>query len=714
MERRLNIAFFWHMHQPLYKDPFTDEYILPWVLFHGTKDYYDMVAILDEFPEVHQTFNLVPSLKEASRLTPHEKRFILERFFQANHENMIRPLARYWEFLKKRGLRPMTVSTDPSEIERNLRHFTVQDFLDLQVLFNLVWIDPTIRQKDPFLSALYEKGKNYTEEEKRRLLSKQIEIIKWILPKYLEMKQRGIVELTTSPYYHPIMPLLCDTDSAKEAISDITLPKQRFMNPRDAADQLKRGLALHRETFGENPQGLWPPEGSVSMEILPLLKQEGISWIASDEDILVRSSGAPVLRDQDGNCKSPFLYRPYTIDSDGPPISIVFRDRVLSDLIGFEYCRWDPEEAAEDLVQRFMSIHGSLEEPQNHLVSIILDGENAWESYKNDGRDFFISLYSRLSNHPKLRCVRVMEFLEELTAPEKLPRLFSGSWINHNFKVWIGHSEENTAWDLIGEARRSLVDSERTIKATSGSSENIEKAWNEIHAAEGSDWFWWYGDEHASISEREFDDLFRSHLKKVYNLISMETPAILDIPIITDERGYRPPKLPGGFLNPVFDGEITNYYEWLAAGKLERIYVSGAMHREEGAGGGLIDGISYGFNLSSLFFRFDYLKELMPCKDRWSFTINFLHPKQINIRARIHGKSAKVTSSGGQGALQIASGDVVELAIPFTALGAQGGEEIRVFIEIEGRERGFERWPAKGFLIVDVPSEDFERQNWIV
>jgi alpha-amylase/alpha-mannosidase (GH57 family) len=635
MERRLNIAFFWHMHQPLYKDPLTEEYILPWVLFHGTKDYYDMVAILDEFPQVHQTFNLVPSLieqlndygsgrfkdryrmvsmKKASDLAPEDKRFIMEFFFQANHENMIRPLERYRELLNKRG-----PSTDPSDIERALEYFTSQDFLDLQVLFNLVWIDPLIREKDPFLSSLYDKGRGYTEEEKSRLLSKQIEIINRILPKYLEMKQRGIVELTTSPYYHPIMPLLFDSDVAKEAVPDITLPKDRFANPRDAVDQLKRGIALHRETFGEDPQGLWPPEGSVSMEILPMLNEQGIRWIASDEEILAHSIKTPILRDHDGNCRSPFLYRPYAINHNGSPISIVFRDHVLSDLIGFEYGRWDPEEAAEDLVSRLSRIHGSVEDPETHLVSIVLDGENAWESYKNDGRDFLVSLYSRLSDHPKLRCVRVNEYLEATPEPDELPRLFPGSWINHNFRVWIGHTEENTAWELIGEARRALEESEHSM-----STANIEKAWNEIHAAEGSDWFWWYGDDHASINERYFDDLFRAHLKKVYQFTGVEPPAILDIPIVKAERGYRPPKVPVGFINPVFDGEITNYYEWLDAGRLERIHISGAMHREGGRGGGLIEAVSYGFNLFCLFLRLDYMKELRPWKKKWSFTINFL------------------------------------------------------------------------------------------
>ncbi|MBI5469375.1 MAG: glycoside hydrolase [Deltaproteobacteria bacterium] len=739
MDKRLNIAFLWHMHQPLYKDPSTGEYTLPWVLLHATKDYYDMAAILDEFPEVHQTFNLVPCLMEqlneyasgkaldkyrklskkpASLLTRDDKEFMIQYFFQANWDWMVKPLPRYWELLKKRG-----VSSSKDEIQHVLRYFTEEDYLDLQVLFNLVWIDPVIRAKDPFLSALYSKGGRFTETEKLKLLDKQIEIVGTVLPKYREMMDRGIIEVSTTPYYHPIMPLLCDSFSAKEAMPGLTLPRERFMHPEDARTQLEKGIALYEETFGKKPEGIWPSEGSVSMEVLPIAAEAGIRWMASDEEILSNSLKRPIRRDTHGNCYDPFLYKPYAIGADMRKVSIFFRDHVLSDLIGFDYAKMDPEAAANDMVSRLVHIHDMLEEPEKHVVSIILDGENAWEHFRNDGRDFLSALYSKLSGHRKLRCVTMSEHLKETEFREPLNWLYPGSWISHNFKIWIGHVEDNTAWDYIAEARSALVKYEESLKPAERKEKKdaIAEAWEEVYAAEGSDWFWWYGEEHTSLSDEHFDSLFRKHIKRVYSLIEMEPPDYLEIPISSEVKGYVPPVAPSAFIKPNIDGLVSNYFEWLSAGRLERHYFGSAMHREL-QGNGVIEGISYGFSKDTLFFRFDYLEDLAPFEGEWSFTINFLHPKPVKITAAIKGREAKAALSVKQdnkwveaGAVkEIASDAVVELGVGLDTLGALKGNEIRLFINIDGNERGVERWPVKGFLIFQVPTEDFEQQNWIV
>ncbi len=742
MEKRLNIAFFWHMHQPVYKDPLTDEYVLPWVLLHGTKDYYDMAAILEEFPSIHQTFNLVPSLirqledytsedvkdryravslKDAESLTRDERLFMLERFFQSNWDTMIRPLGRYWELLKKRGF-----STTAGELETALRYFSDQDFRDLQVLFNLAWIDPMLKDRDPFLASLAAKGKGFSEDEKRRLLAKQIEIIRMIIPEYRKLKDQGTIELTTSPFYHPILPLLCDHRSAREAMPGVKLPSKGFSHPEDALEQIRKGIRLHSETFGDRPRGMWPPEGSVSTDILPMIREQGIEWIATDEEILSHSLGIPVRRDPEGHSMDTTLYRAYSIEADGGPLRVIFRDKVLSDLIGFEYARWGAESAVDDFISRLSVIYDlTAGDPDSHLVSIILDGENAWEYYRNDGRDFLSALYSRLEDDGRFRCVTVSEFLSDLnpSAVGNLKRLYSGSWINHNFKIWIGHVEDNTAWDHISETREVLCEYQLTAGSTHVDEQRLREAWDAIYASEGSDWFWWYGDEHATMSEHDFDNLFRSHLKKVYTLIGRDYPPVLDIPIISEERGYRPARIPTGFITPVFDGEITNYFEWLGAGRLERINISGAMHGE-GEPKGLLDGISYGFNLERIFFRLDYLKELTPYPERWSFTINFLHPRPMKAVIHVEGRNSSgrllERTNGGtgwteKGAIEeLASNDVVEIGIPFESLGAKGGDELRLFIDVDAIEKGFERWPARGFLIVDVPTEDFELHHWMV
>ncbi|MBI5587175.1 MAG: glycoside hydrolase [Deltaproteobacteria bacterium] len=740
MENKLNIAFVWHMHQPLYKDPITNEYTMPWVLFHGTKDYYDMVAILEAFPQVHQTFNLVPCLieqineygsgkandrygniskKPASELTREDKSFILQYFFQANWEHMIKPLARYQELLRKRGY---AITGD--EIPSVLRYFIEQDYLDIQVLFNLVWIDPSIRDGDAFLSALYAKGGGYTEGEKLKLLDKQVEIMGMILPKYREMQDKGIIEVTTTPYYHPIMPLLCDSFSAKEAMPHVALPRERFTHPEDAREQMRRGVALYKETFGRAPKGIWPSEGSVSMEVLPILAGEGIEWFATDEEILSNTLRRPVRRDSSGNCYDAFLYRPYAIETDAKTLSAVFRDHILSDLIGFDYAKMDAEHAADDMVRRLAHIHGMLENPEAHIVNIILDGENAWEHFRNDGRDFLAALYSKLSNHPKLRPVTVSEFLTRNKDRDTLNWIYPGSWISHNFKIWIGHAEDNAAWDYIQEVRSALVDYEESAKKSSdykSKKKSIAAAWETLYAAEGSDWFWWYGDDHSSMLDEHFDYLFRRNIKKIYTLIEMEPPDSLEIPISTEIKGFHPPVAPQAYINPVIDGSVTNYFEWLAAGALERQFFGTAMHREL-QGEGLIVAVAYGFSRDALFFRLDYLEELIPHETQWSFTINFLHPVPLRVNSVVKGKDAKAIVYGKvkdkwvttDFRADIAADTVVEVGIDLLTLGAVKGGEIKLFISIDGADRGMERWPVKGFLIFDVPSEDFEQQNWIV
>ncbi len=739
-EKKLNIAFIWHMHQPMYKDPISGEYTLPWVLFHGTKDYYDMVAILDEFPSIHQTFNLVPSLleqvteyaegrasdayrtlsgRQASALSVADKIFMLRYFFQANWDNMLKPLPRYWELMKKRG-----PSGSEEDVRPALRYFSEQDFLDLQVLFNLVWIDPWIRGNDPFLSALEKKGGGFTEAEKEGLLARQTDIMKLIIPKYSEMQKKGIIEISTTPYYHPILPLLCDTDVARESMAEIALPSKRFTHPEDAEVQIKKAVEMFKGLFGHAPSGMWPSEGSVSMAMLPLAARAGIKWLATDEEILTNTLKRPIRRDGHGNCIDPFLYKPYSIEVDGSPVSLLFRDHKLSDLIGFEYSRISPDEAAEDLIRRLETIHSSIEDPESHVVSIILDGENAWECYRNDGRDFFTALYSRLSENRRLRCTTVSEFLDKQTAKEKLSWIFPGSWINHNFRIWIGHQEDNTAWDFISEARDALSAFE--LEAGKGPDDPLLKkktaeAWEALYAAQGSDWFWWYGDDHSSMLDEHFDSLFRLHIRKIYNLIGIEPPEQLDYPISSAAKGYRPRVQAAAYIHPILDGEISNYFEWLPSGRLDKQHVSGAMHQELQAGG-FIAAIAYGFSEENLYLRFDYTKA--SGEHDWSFAIVFASPRQLKIDAMIKGKAASASASVRSVAkdtwepagldVEIASDTVVEISIPLGMLRASKGDEVRLSIVIDAGIEGMERWPVKGTIILDVPVEGFEQQDWIV
>src|SRR3990170_3306909 len=368
----LNIAFLWHMHQPFYRDPVTGVYRLPWVRLHGTKDYLDMVEILTDFPHIRQTFNFTPSLleqiigytenhaidrhleltlKKASDLDMDDRAFILENFYLANWDNMIKPFPRYYELLLKRGFHLVK-----GDLMRMAKYFSTNDFLDLQVLFNLCWIDPLFRKKDPVLNALADKQRKYTEEDKNLLISRQLSILKEIIPRYKEMAGKGQIEISLSPFYHPILPLLCDTNSAKIAMPEIKLPQRRFSHPEDAEKQIRMGLDYFEEIFGHRPSGMWPSEGSVSEEVLRIISKEGIQWIGTDEGILSNSLRRG-FRDVSGNVIEPeILYKPYVFEN----VSIVFRDHQLSDLIGFVYSGWDSKRAAGDLISRFLHAQASV------------------------------------------------------------------------------------------------------------------------------------------------------------------------------------------------------------------------------------------------------------------------------------------------------------------------------------------------------------------
>ena len=721
------------MHQPYYKDDATGTYILPWVRMHGIKDYFDMPALLNDFPAVHQTFNLVPSLlkqvrdyaenqvserfldltlKHAGDLDQAEKVFLLKNFFMANWDTMIRPYPAYWMLLDRRGR-----SVSARDLESASRYFTTQDYRDLQVWFNLTWFDPLFKERDPLLKALVAKGAGFTEDEKQQLVQKQRDVMAMIIPEYRRLADAGRIELTTTPFYHPILPLLWDTDLAKVATPDIALPRDRFSHPEDARVQVERALAYHEQAFGSRPAGMWPAEGSVAEEIIPLLAEAGISWIGTDEGVLARSLGISIERDFSGVMKNPdLLYKPYRAGKGDRTVSIVFRDHTLSDLIGFVYSKWDHKNAVNDLVDRLHRIRRSVGN-QPHLVSIILDGENAWEHYQNDGRDFFLALYERLSREQGLRCVTVSEYLRERPAEQTIDRLHAGSWIYANFRIWIGHDEDNRAWDLLGRTREALVQ----YANRNGDQEKLEKAWEEIYIAEGSDWCWWYGDDHFSENDAEFDLLFRTHLMNVYRIIGLDVPDELRIPILREDREARPTVELTSLISPVIDGQVTNYFEWLSAGFYDVARGGGAMHR----GASIISHIYYGFDLNNLFLRLDPSQSLQDDNvEDLVFYVNFLAPKGVDAEIRIMPKEHRVTAAlfrgdnGDRGEIapinSIAANDVIELAIPFGDLGAKPNDELHFFVTVERRGSEVEKWPYRGFIQIRVPTEDFEATMWQV
>lgn len=740
----LNVAFIWHMHQPYYKDPISEEYTLPWVRLHGLKDYYSVVALLDDFPDLHQTFNLTPSLleqikdytegrakdiyldltlKKAENLSSDERHFILKGFFQANWDNMIGLFPRYKELYKKRG-----VDSDNKKIGDAVRYFNDQDFLDLQVLFNLAWINPIFLEQDTFFKNLKEKGRGYSENDKLELLKKSNDILKLIIPKYADSHKNNNIELSTTPYFHPILPLLCDTHSAKEPTPHITLPSNRFSHPEDAAEQIKMGVSYFEEIFDCKPEGMWPSEGSVSEAILPLMRKEGIKWFATDEGILSKSLNHTIKRDGEGYCIEPeVLYNGYLVGKGGHKLSVLFRDHLLSDLIGFVYSKWNAPDAANDLTKRLHRIRDSLtargKNATESVVTIILDGENPWEYYKNNGRDFLTSLFTNFSNDKHLKLVTVSEYFEGSISPGNIDRLSAGSWINSNFNIWIGHHEDNTAYDLLYKTRRDLVDYENTISTKNSKDPSIEKslrkAWNNIYIAEGSDWNWWYGDDHHCSNPEEFDKLFRNNLKMVYKHINKDEPSVLDIPILTEKQEWVPSVPPLSLMSPKIDGLVSNYFEWCASGKIEREHHGGAMHQIDD----IVKSIHYGFDLENSYYRLDFHEELNFFDIGLSLIVSFFEPHSLkfsfskdhstgSIICRILDNDGNLVKSNSK--IEIASDEIVEVKIPFTTVTAKKDESVRFFIALEKDGGLVERWPSRGYVSFEVPTEDFDLLNWYV
>ncbi|MBI4688485.1 MAG: glycoside hydrolase [Nitrospirae bacterium] len=717
------------MHQPYYKDPLTGVYRLPWVRLHGIKDYYDMVAILDGFPSIHQTFNIVPSLIEqlldytngraidrfldtskapAADLTEEQRLFVLSDFFLANWDNMIKPLPRYYELLNKRG---KTVTKE--DIKKSIKYFSDQDILDLQVLFNLSWFDPLLREKYPYLKELINKGRDYTEADKGIVIKTQTEALKLIIPEYKRMAEKGQIEISTTPFYHPILPLLYNTDLARIAMPHVRLPQYTFSHPEDAAEQVRMAVEYFEKVFGFKPKGMWPSEGSVGQDILNIIRQEGIRWIASDEGILSASLNAH-FRDSSGAVREhERFYKPYLVGDD---ISMIFRDHTLSDLIGFVYHRWDIKRAVDDFIDRLWRIKSNLPGGKASLVPVILDGENVWEYYQNDGRDFLLHLYERLSREEWIKCVTVSEFLNEHPPEERIGKLFTGSWINSNFGIWIGHEEDNLAWDMLYEARDALSAYQRMNPQA-----DLKDAWRAIYIAEGSDWCWWYGDEHVTETQDVFDELFRANLIKVYKVIGKNIPPRLLLPIPREDRKISPAVTIKGFTTPKIDGEVTNYYEWLNSAYIDTARSGGTMHMAEA----FVSRVYYGFDLNNLFIRVDTKRPLTEVSKAVTYSIQFFKPMQYKLDVTIDGETSALFYRSVEKEWQfvrdiegVAINDILETGLPFNLLGANEGDEVSFFISVlrydeEAKTYSeLERWPWKGFISIEVPGPGFEAMMW--
>ncbi len=733
MQHPLYVAFVWHMHQPYYLDEDSGEYLLPWVRLHATKDYLHMAEVLEEYPSVHATFNFVPSLLEQlqgyvdgsvldrawkvslqERLSQEEKRFVDTLFYSVNRDNFIRSYPRYWQLLRLK-----------EEAGGDLDLLGETYWRDLIAWFNLAWIDPTWIQRDPELRALVAKGSHFSLEDVGTILNRQRDLISVTLTSYRRLQRRGQVELTASPYYHPILPLLIDSNCAQEPSPWLRLPDERFQRREDALAQLRQAVEYHEAIFERPPAGLWPSEGSVSQSLIELLKElPEIRWLAADEAILSRSLAKGIERNGWGYLSDPrFLYQPYWVRAGEHRVAMVFRDHYLSDRIGFMYQGMGGRQAAEDLMFRFIAIHEMVKDDTvPYLVPIILDGENCWEYYERNGETFLRSLYEMLSMESRVRAVTVSDYLNQFPPRQEISALATGSWINGNLETWIGEDTQNRGWEYLTRTRRALSDA---IASGSVPEELLEKARRSMMAAEGSDWFWWYYSHNISDQDEVFDRLFRHFLGGVYRALGDTEPGWISIPIISQI-----PKLtsrsPSGYVHPPLQLEESQPDAWAQAGYVEPKGSTGAMQQ----GSGLLKRLYFGYDERSLFVRLEshtslkgYLVELYVSRREGSSPdilesgvrrAAMLRPstgsasREISIRP--DGPSIELSrweEGSGWTRIQgqpkaVADDTVVEAAVPMDALEIELGMPVGLSIVVFKDNLVVQRLPEEDEIVLEL------------
>ncbi|MCX5643016.1 MAG: glycoside hydrolase family 57 protein [Candidatus Omnitrophica bacterium] len=681
MSKPLPVVFVWHFHQPCYLDYATGIYRMPWVRLHAIKDYYGFALTLSRFPEIKATFNLTPvlvaqildilkrrasdkfldlSYRSADTLDSEEQLFLLRDFFSLNWETMVPLFPRYQQLLVKRGR-----TASGAELEERVRDFSVSEWRDLQVLFNLAWFHPTLRQEEGLLKDLVRKGRNYTEEEKTALLDFQYEIMARIIPLWKRMSGEGQIEISTSPYYHPILPLLL---SGPQPL------------PEDAALQVRMAREFCRDIFGSEPAGCWPSEGAVSNETLNLLTREGFLWTATDEGILRRSWDG-------GELPADGIYQPYAYQGDAGQIKVIFRDQHISDKIGFAYQFQEAKAAAENLCADLSRVKRLLGDGPG-AVHIILDGENAWESYPVNGVPFLTTLYATLSARKEFKTYTASQSLSE-TRTLPLNRIHTGSWINQDLHIWSGYPAADFAWQAVARARQA-----RRIE------EFGEPARSSVLAAEGSDWFWWLSPEHCSGRDQEFDDLFRLFLINFYRFQGEKEPE--DLQNFTKELQAEKVRLPKNPIQPEIDGRVTSYYEWLGAGHLTEGALSGAMHQQQRV---VVTDFYFGWDRNNLYLRCD-LDPVCVEEDGFLFCLNFGLAGQWSFRAG----NGKIISQSFL--FPVAQETIIEVAFPWQELKLVSGSGLEFFFEVRRDNHILQRFPHQKSLNLTVPGDDYEENFW--
>jgi len=721
----MNVVLLWHMHQPYYVNPLTKKAMMPWVRLHAASGYLDMIDLVTAQPEAQVNFNFTPVLvrqilelvngevqdewenlsrKPAANLNESDRRHLVENFFKINWETLVRPMPRYAELLAKRGF-----SYTLDKLDSIVRKFNDADFRDLQTLYNLQWCGFSAARRFPVLTEIKAKGRDFTEEDKNAVLDVHRKILGLVLGEYRAAAERGQIELTTTPFFHPIMPLVFDTHIARRCQPHSPLPSA-FSAPEDVLAQLFLAQNQHEKVFGRRARGLWPSEGSICPEIVPLLTEAGLDYFCSDEGNLFHSlKNDPLWSHRQAEHKE--LFQGWRVHAGQASIQALFRERPLSDFIGFDAARNETSRAVAHLIDNLKNI-AQVSLPNRGVASLILDGENAWEAFPDRGEAFLTAFYRALTSTPELKTSRIGDYFDAHPAQAEISYLHSGSWIHSDFDIWIGDPEENKAWEWLKETRHFLI--ERLTHDPHIAPETSAAAWWEIYAAEGSDWFWWYGPDFTIDTDFLFDELFRLHLQNVYRILGVEPPAHLDVPIClpSSELGYTQPTR---LLAPDLGGEKDRYFDWLGAGELDLTKQQTAMFQDARIGQKLL----FGFGSNVFFLRLNLSRHPE------AFIARFLlpHPGRITLRQPNPGLVETLFESSQDGVtftpapsdgLLIHWGASIILSIPHKLLGLEPGHEIAFFVQLLEGGLQRERHPERGAIELTVPTKDFESEQWYI
>ncbi|MCL4505125.1 MAG: glycoside hydrolase family 57 protein [Chloroflexi bacterium] len=661
------LTIIWHFHQPLYTtDPQTNLVTRPWVRINATRYYYGMAGILSKYPRVHETFNFSPLLNQqldafaagtrdvywelsnrpAGSLSDADKLFMLAHFFDETTQNTIARYPRYKELYDKRG------GADETKLSAAAQSFSEQDIRDLQVWFNLATFDQDLLAAPP-LKGLIDKGRDFTEDDKHTVFKALLGTIRGIGSLYKRLQDSGQAELATSPYAQPILPLLLDTNAAKDSNPSIQVPYPSFRSTQDAAEQLKRATDSYQTHYGRQPRGLLPTGGAVDQNIVQTVSASGFHWMVSGEDVLTKSLGLSAIKHDNSISDTDALYRPYNIMSTGGnPLTIFFRDSALSNLISTTYAGMDADKAADDLINRITKVKAGLVQAHAagpRLITLVMDGDAAWRNYADDGHQFLNALYQRLTDAADrydIQTVTPSEYLAKFPEQRSLSSLATGDWDNHgasDYSPWIGSPESNMAWTNLIRTRAFLVDYLSGAKTTDPAA--LSRAYTALLLAEGADWFQ-PAPPQLDGDAGYFDRAYRALLGQVYADVGVPLPdflliPILPSPVISGDRALT------GLITPTIDG-IVEDNEWSNAGALE------SAGNTQPAGNGVVSAFYYGVNTQNLYFRID-------AREEWSAIASDMDSPQP-LRVSIYlakpdvASYSEFTRLGGDGDIRVALG----------------------------------------------------------